>query len=752
MKKIYISILALCLAAGAQAQQEMEVLPRLSPGTHMLLKDMAASQGKLPDGYIHRDIKGTIYLSGVIKVIDISGAQSKLDALGVLVGTKAGNIWTVQVPYANVKAFTKTSGISYIQLDEPLRPAMSQARKTTRADSVHAGTGLPWPITGKGVVMGIIDFGFDYNHPGMYDTSGNTYRVKRVWELNTTGTPPAGYTYGHELATEAAIQAQGTDNIEQSHGTGVAGIASGSGFGTPFTRERGIAFDADMVFVGVRRDSIGEQWRTSSFSDFIDGINYVFNYGKSVNLPTVCNISWGSQSGPHDGTSLFNQACDNLSGQGRVIVMSAGNDGQEKIHLSKTFSGNDTLINTFVTFSSPTYKRTWVDVWGEKNKSICAQVTLYKNGVAGNTTGFICIDPANPHNPTYLIGDNGLDTCFIDFISSPAEFNDKPRMTLNIFNKAEDSIYVNISGKDGTVHAWNEYYYYGYKYGYSSAFESLNMPDAVTGNSDYTVSDMGSAKSVLLVGAYASKTAFTNLDKQNLTYTGYVQTGDIVPFSSRGPMADGRIKPDIAGPGLTLATAISSFDQRYVPGGLNKQQLVAKTDFKGKTYYYAEFTGTSASSPAAAGVAALMFQVNPKLTTDQLINIIKQTAIKDNFTGNLPADGNNTWGRGKINAYAAVKAALQANSVYEYKGRKLDCAVYPNPNNGEFTLLYTATKAETLGVQVYDIRGSLVSSASWSVNRGDNVYSISLPQLVKGTYIVNLKSPEGSMSMNTQVQ
>ena len=53
-----------------------------------------------------------------------------------------------------------------------------------------------------------------------------------ITPISTTGTPPTGYAYGHERTTQADLLATGTDNSEQMHGTGVAGIAAGSGLGT----------------------------------------------------------------------------------------------------------------------------------------------------------------------------------------------------------------------------------------------------------------------------------------------------------------------------------------------------------------------------------------------------------------------------------------------------------------------------------------------------------------------------------------
>jgi minor extracellular serine protease Vpr len=741
------------------AQQHLP--PKLSPLTKKYLSEIKNStqENPMPFGYIYKKVaNGGICISALIQVADEISVSQKLKAMNISTGTKAGKIWTVQVPLNKVVDFTATTGISYIQMDEPVFPNLNIARKTTRVDSVHKGYNLPIPYSGKNVVVGIIDFGFDYNHPNFYDTSHAAYRIKKVWELGTDGTPPAGYSYGHELSDTTSILAQGTDNPNQMHGTSTAGIAAGSGFGSIISsdRFRGMAYESELVLVGVRRDSIEQQWMQSGFSDFIDGINYIFNYAASVGKPAVVNISWGSQSGPHDGTSLFNQACDNLTGAGKIIVMSAGNDGANKIHLSKTFTVADTLLNTFLTFSPADYKRTWVDVWGDTGKTFCASVTLYANGIAGTTTNFVCIDDSL--HSTFIMGSNATDTCFVDFITSSSEFNNKPRITVNIYNKSTDSIKVSIKGVDGKVNAWDEYYYYGFPHHFTSEFSALGNSDAVDGNTITTVSDMGSAQSVLLIGAYASKISYTDINGNAWSYNGYVQAGKLVPFSSRGPMVDGRIKPDITAPGLTIATSLSSYASSYTPSGDDSSSVVSvitgyQNPISNNNFYYGEFTGTSASSPAAAGIVALLLQASPNLTPSMVKDALTTTAIEDTQTGNIPDGGNNMWGVGKINAYKAIKKVIQqATGVYSFSGQKLECVLYPNPNNGQFTIDYTSKKTETVNVEVLDIRGSKVITKKWNVVVGNNLQTLSLMELPKGFYIVKISSSEGFVNIKTQVE
>lgn len=99
------------------------------------------------------------------------------------------------------------------------------------------------------------------------------------------------------------------------------------------------------------------------------------------------------------------------------------------------------------------------------------------------------------------------------------------------------------------------------------------------------------------------------------------------PFSSIGPTADGRIKPDVDALGSSVYTALPSS--------------------KGTTPSFISASGTSFSCPAVAGVAALILSAHPDLTPLQVRDALRQTASQsvspDNFLG---------WGI--INAYQAV--------------------------------------------------------------------------------------------------
>jgi serine protease AprX len=98
--------------------------------------------------------------------------------------------------------------------------------------------------------------------------------------------------------------------------------------------------------------------------------------------------------------------------------------------------------------------------------------------------------------------------------------------------------------------------------------------------------------------------------------------------SSRGPTLDGRVKPDLCGPGTQISAAQANSDG------------------------YIRLTGTSMSCPFVAGVAALMLQANPSLTPGDVKRIMKETAVHFGAPGE-----NNDYGAGRLDGYAAIATA-----------------------------------------------------------------------------------------------
>src|SRR4051812_21525177 len=107
MKKI-LTLIFILSVANLFAQNHSA---KLSPFTKRLLLDKSRLETNTYIGkYVHQNVLNKIFLSGMIKVNSTLN-ESDIQSDGVSIGTRAGNIWTVQIPLENIEAFTRIQGI-----------------------------------------------------------------------------------------------------------------------------------------------------------------------------------------------------------------------------------------------------------------------------------------------------------------------------------------------------------------------------------------------------------------------------------------------------------------------------------------------------------------------------------------------------------------------------------------------------------------------------------------------------------------
>jgi minor extracellular serine protease Vpr len=620
----------------------------ISPFTAFLITDLKMQERKSKNSNINDSllvskyrlirINNILYANSFLLTSD-NYEPSELEKYGFLSGSQSGQIITGLIPIDSIIEISKSDLIKYIQIGEPAKPLMDAARAATWVDDVHSGTGLPQSYFGNGVVVGVIDIGFNYTHPNFYDGTGsNNYRIKRVWEQNGAGTPPNGFSYGRELTTQTAILNAQTDSVNESHGSHVTGIAAGAGGGGGNTY-LGVAPQSDIVLVGTNMTS----------TSIGDGIAYIMNYATSVGKPCVINMSIGGHIGPHDGTSTFDQYCDGVIGQGKILVGSAGNEGADPLYIGKTFTSSDNTLYSFVQFpssSNGTNGKTIIDIWGNPNQNFQVAVNVYNTNTNSfeDWTPYLAANSSSTNNYTLYDDDTFIpDACTVYITTEINALNNKPRALITIDHTAQDDSYrwamIEIIATTGQTKMWAATG--------GAQFTNASKPSPwLTGSTNSTVGEIGgTGNNIISVGAYTSKNSWTALNGSG--QSNGASNGAIAYFSSKGPTADGRTKPDITAPGNVIMSSVNRFDSNY-PSSSN--DVVSGITNGTNNWYFAKMQGTSMASPMVTGVLALWLEAYPNLTPTQAKTLLKDNAWTDSFTGTIPVNGSNTWGWGKIDA------------------------------------------------------------------------------------------------------
>jgi minor extracellular serine protease Vpr len=699
----------------------------LTVGTRLFLADYQKLDpaGDIPGSFREKHdlvpVDGA-WCVGVSGIVTPAFSEQEANRMGVHIGSRVGDMRTFRVPLDQVDAFLRLPGLRYADITEVASPYVNQSLISQRVDSVHMGLGgLAGSYFGKDVVIAVIDWGFDYTHPNFYDTTMTQYRVVRAWDQNKlSGPAPAGYHFGTEyVGQDALLQAQ-SDTLYTfdytSHGSHVAGIAGGGGAGTPFM---GAAPEADLIFISLRRDA----------PSLIDAFTYIRDYAASVQKPFVVNMSFGLHLWAHDGMRPESLAMDLIQGPGAIFVGSAGNNGSAPFHIDHDFlTAPDTFFTVvnFGNFGASQFGQT-LSIWGSPGSSFTAGLRLVDN------TNTIALE-----TPLFFSGDSPqLDTVlFVDqdsfrVIVTGVAFdplNDRPHIQMEIRNRAGRRLVLVLHAEDSHIHVWNTARLYRRYTNWGVAFTD-NYPGAKAGDIQYGIGEPGGC-------GFSTITVASHVRDQFLP-NGTQTSGAISAFTSRGPTVDLRVKPEIAGVGQNVASSVNSFDITENSG------FVTSVDFEGRTYGWKRYSGTSMSGPLIAGIVALMLEANPTLSNDEAKEILKMTARLDQFTGPIdPAVGNLTWGWGKANALAAVKAAedlLSADTPVRLTEHHL--LLYPNPAKGTVWLRTGADGSPApMQVRCFSLDGK--QTGEWQIPAFHGDWPLHIEGLHGGMYLLQFRRGE----------
>lgn len=412
-------------------------------------------------------------------------------------------------------------------------------------------------LTGRGVLIGIVDSGVDYRHPAFLTADGKS-RILRLWDQSIPGNPPEGYATGTEYTNEEINEALSLSVQEgrrlvpsedvSGHGTAVLGVAAGSDFSRGAVN-RGVAYESDLLVVKMgipRQDSFP---RTT---ELMQGVDYLVRQAIRLGRSIAINLSFGNNYGSHRGDSLLETYLDNVSGMGKnVICVGMGNNGNDALHTGGKLSpGEIQEIELGVGAFEPTLN---VQLW----KNYEDEMEIYLEHPAGERVGPL-FETLGAQR--WQAGNTEL----LIYYGKPAPYHVTQEIYVDFLPQDEKTPYVDSGVWKIILAARNikngEYFLWlpgGKTLNPGTAFY-LPRPQG-------TLTIPATARRVISVGAY---------DARQNTYA---------DFSGRGCRALPYPKPDLAAPGVDI----------YAPrpgGG------------------YAAFTGTSFSTPFVTGAAALLME------------------------------------------------------------------------------------------------------------------------------------------------
>lgn len=234
----------------------------------------------------------------------------------------------LKVPESLIESLTGFSQIEYIEKPKRLYFSINTAKSVSCINPVQTGNKK---LTGRGVLLAVIDSGIDYFHRDFRNADGST-RILELWDQDRETVYPAEQINEALMAGSRAAAYRIVPSRDLSgHGTAVTGIAAGNGL-EDAGQYRGVAYESPLLIVKLGVPNRESFPRTT---ELMRALDYVVKKAVALKMPLVVNLSFGNTYGSHDGSSLLETFINDIGNYGKnVIVTGTGNEGSQKGHTS----------------------------------------------------------------------------------------------------------------------------------------------------------------------------------------------------------------------------------------------------------------------------------------------------------------------------------------------------------------------------------------------------------------------------------
>lgn len=513
---------------------------------------------------------------------------SHLSQYNIRVNQSTGNVRTAYLPIESLDALSEDPAVQRIKPSRKLHLRLDIAKSAVHVPAFINKTKL----TGKGVIIGIVDSGIDPKHPAFAG------RILRIWDQTLSGSGVPEGSYGAELTNNQLTMSQDTEG----HGTHVAGIAAGvdATYG-------GMAPEAELLIV---RSDLQD-------AHIADGVRYIFRVAHEMGRPAVVNLSLGGHADSHDGTDSLSKIIDSETGPGRIVCCAAGNEGNQNIHGQTVVLPGQTNTMRFLIPSNQVNMVT-LNAWYPGNSQL--EVSLQNpTGLVTPWQGIITNDnPAKNYSlpmtqvqiatpkPDPANGDHNF---FVQINGTESRQVMGGVWQLRVRNTCSIAARLDV----WTIDDKSEVFFTGNSISNS---EKIGSP--------------GAAQNAITIASYTTKVKYTDIDGDEREVG--LALNDLSNFSSQGPLRSGFHKPDVTAPGAMIVSTLSAdaaFDHSQI---VNSKFVV--------------LAGTSMATPFITGLVALLLQQNPKLNPATVKELLRKNS---SIPGKTPGTFDSKWGFGLIN-------------------------------------------------------------------------------------------------------
>lgn len=510
-------------------------------------------------------------------IVKYHGSLQELTRIGIIVEELIAGYAILTVPESEMDVLAVTEQIEYVE--KPKRLFFSDLAGNS-ASCYTPGSQLYGQLTGRGVLVAVIDSGISYWNQDFRKADGTT-RILYLWDQ----------VLGREFDSEQINEALATGDRQQAqqivpsvdttgHGTAVAGIAAGGG-GTGGTVYAGTARESDLLIVRLGTPRAESFPRTT---ELMRALTYTVNKAIELQMPVAINLSFGNTYGAHNGTSLLERFLDNVSEIGRsVICVGSGNEGASGGHVGGSVavtgrtdgqSTNELTRLVGVIDSNVTANMTRVElVIGDYETGVNIQLwkeytDRYAVVLVSPTGNYLLVDTDRPGKQTYQLD----ETEILLYNGEPAPYLTSQEIYFDLL-PAAGGRYVN-SGVWTFLLEPIETVTGNYTFYLPSGTVRNVQTRFVRPTPDVTLTIPSTASKVVTVGAY---------DPVYESYADFSGRGYLYQEQVNSRTSDSFVKPDLVAPGVGVAAPNRD-------GG------------------YSPVTGTSFATPFVTGAAALLMQ------------------------------------------------------------------------------------------------------------------------------------------------